>query len=142
MTPVLRFLATLVSGTIFGLGLALSGMLDPVRVRGFLDVTGNWDLSLGFVMAGALAVTIAGVALSKRMKRPAFASAFGLSNAERIDSRLIAGSSLFGVGWGMAGLCPGPAVSLLLTGLPIIVAFIVAMAAGMLLYDRVVSKSF
>jgi uncharacterized membrane protein YedE/YeeE len=142
MTRILQFLATLISGTLFGLGLALSGMLDPVRVRGFLDVTGNWDPSLAFVMGGALAVTAAGVALSKRMKKPAFASAFALpTNTKQIDFRLVAGSSLFGIGWGMAGLCPGPAVSLLSTGFPIIVAFIVAMATGMLVYDRVVAKS-
>jgi uncharacterized membrane protein YedE/YeeE len=142
MTRMLQFLATLFSGTMFGLGLALSGMLDPVRVRGFLDVTGNWDPSLAFVMGGAFAVTTLGVAASKRMKKPAFASGFGLpTNTKQIDFRLIAGSSLFGIGWGIAGLCPGPAVSLLSTGLPIIVAFIVAMAAGMLLHDRVVSKS-
>jgi uncharacterized membrane protein YedE/YeeE len=140
MTNTLRFLATLVSGTTFGLGLALSGMLDPVRVRGFLDITGNWDPSLAFVMAGAVAMTTAAVALSKRMKKPALAGAFQLPTNTKVDFRLIAGSILFGIGWGMAGLCPGPAVSLLSTGLPKIVAFIVAMTAGMLIHDGVVAK--
>lgn len=141
MMRLLQFLATLVSGTTFGVGLALSGMLDPVRVRGFLDIAGNWDPSLAFVMAGAVAVTAVAIALSKRMKKPAFASAFQLpANTRQVDLRLVVGSSVFGVGWGMAGLCPGPAVSLLSTGFPLIIAFLVAMTGGMLIYDRAVAK--
>lgn len=141
MTRILQIIVALLSGMIFGFGLALSGMLDPVRVRGFLDITGNWDPSLAFVMAGTVAVTTIGVALSRRLKQPAFALAFELStNTKQIDVRLIAGSSLFGIGWGMAGLCPGPAKSLLSTGMLMVVIFVAAMLAGMLIYQRVAKR--
>ncbi|KUE81808.1 transporter [Aeromonas schubertii] len=128
---------TLLSGTLFGLGLAISGMVDPARVTGFLDLAGAWDPGLGFVMGGALAVFLPGYLLWVRPRRQ---SLLGQSlppvPAARIDARLLGGAALFGVGWGMVGICPGPGISLLASGHPLIVLFVAAMGAGLLLVDR------
>jgi uncharacterized protein len=131
----------LLSGAIFGLGLALSGMLDPARVLGFLDVAGRWDPSLAFVLGGALIVSFAGYRLSRRMQRPVFAEQFDVPTHTRIDGRLLTGAALFGVGWGLAGFCPGPAIAslgLLRAGS---VLFVVAMLIGMALYRVLLSKT-
>lgn len=133
---VLRALAALTAGVVFGFGLALSGMLDPVRVRGFLDPFGAWDPSLAFVLGGAVTVAGGGVTIMRRLPRPAFGAAFHLPASARIDGRLVLGSSIFGVGWGMAGLCPGPAVASLTLGLPSTAAFVLAMLVGMVAHDR------
>ncbi|MGL4288189.1 MAG: DUF6691 family protein [Phreatobacter sp.] len=135
----LRLLAALASGTVFGFGLSLSGMLDPARVRGFLDVTGAWDPSLAFVLGGAVLVAGIGVWLQRRLERPAFDRTFHLPAKTAIDGRLVAGSALFGIGWGMAGLCPGPAVASLTLGLAPTMLFVVAMAVGMIVHDRLMS---
>ena len=135
----LRFLAALVSGGIFGFGLSLSGMLDPARVRGFLDVAGDWDPSLAFVLAGAVAVAMLGTLLSRRMTRPVLDPAFHLPPDTGIDRRLILGSALFGIGWGMAGFCPGPALASLTLGLAPAVLFVACMVVGMTVYDRLVA---
>ncbi|MBN8941607.1 MAG: YeeE/YedE family protein [Rhizobiales bacterium] len=134
----LRFLAALASGAVFGFGLSLSGMLDPARVRGFLDVTGAFDPSLAFVLGGAVMVAGIGVWVQRRLEHPAFDRVFHQPVKTAIDRRLVAGSALFGVGWGMAGLCPGPAVASLTLGLAPTVLFVVAMAAGMVAHDRLV----
>ncbi|CAN7326527.1 MULTISPECIES: YeeE/YedE family protein [Ensifer] len=131
-----RLLATLASGVIFGIGLSLSGMLDPARVRGFLDVTRDWNPSLAFVLGGAVAVSALGVLLTRRMRRPLLDDAFHLPSNRVIDRRLIIGSAIFGVGWGLVGLCPGPALASLSLGLPATALFVVAMLAGMVLHDR------
>ncbi|WP_457583394.1 DUF6691 family protein [Ensifer canadensis] len=132
----LRLVATLASGVIFGVGLSLSGMLDPARVRGFLDVTRDWNPSLAFVLGGAVVVSALGVIMTRRMQSPLLDDAFHLPANRVIDRRLIFGSALFGVGWGLIGLCPGPALASLSLGLPATMLFVVAMLTGMALHDR------
>ncbi|MCR6498956.1 YeeE/YedE family protein [Shinella sp. CPCC 101442] len=134
--PILQMLAALVSSAIFGLGLALSGMLDPARVQGFLDVTGAWDPSLAFVLGGAVTVMFLGLRLIGRLKRPAFDVRFHLPENRAIDRRLVLGSALFGIGWGIGGFCPGPAVAVLSLGLVEPLVFVFFMLAGMILHDR------
>lgn len=129
-----RLAAALASGLLFGFGLSVSGMLDPARVRGFLDITGAWDPSLAFVLAGAVAVAGLGTILRRRLARPVLAPRFELPTGTAIDGRLVAGSALFGIGWGMAGLCPGPAVASLVLGLVPTAVFVAAMLAGMVAY--------
>ena len=126
----LRVIASLTSGVIFGFGVALSGMLDPARVQGFLDITGAWDPSLAFVLGGAVAVAMAGTLVAKRMQRPLLDGQFRLPSTRGIDTRLVVGSAIFGFGWGLGGFCPGPAVA----STAMFVAF---MLAGMILHDRV-----
>lgn len=126
-----------VAGLVFGLGLAVSRMVDPARVLGFLDVAGEWDPTLAFVMAGALAVTLPAFRLLPRRSRPWFGHRFQLPTRRDIDARLVSGAVLFGIGWGLAGLCPGPALAALASGIPEILGFVVAMAAGNALAGRV-----
>lgn len=132
-------LAALVSGLVFGFGLAISGMTQPARVLGFLDAlgiaSGTWDPTLAFVMIGALAVAAPGFFLTRRRARPLFAPAAAWPSKRDIDRPLLAGTVLFGVGWGLVGLCPGPAIANLATLSPRVVAFVIAMAAGMLACD-------
>lgn len=123
-------LAALFSGTLFGAGLAWSGMTNPARVLGFLDVTGNWDPTLVLVMGGALAVSASLFPLVLRHPRPVLAELFSLPSKHDLDARLLGGAALFGVGWGLAGLCPGPAIAGLITGSPAILLFVAAMLAG------------
>ncbi|AWI57452.1 YeeE/YedE family protein [Sinorhizobium fredii] len=132
----LRIIAAFMSGIVFGLGLALSGMLNPARVRGFLDIARDWDPSLGFVLAGAVAVSALGMALVRRMHKPLLNSRFHLPETRIIDRRLLVGSAIFGIGWGMIGLCPGPALASLSLGLPATALFSAAMLAGMAAHDR------
>lgn len=136
-----RIFAALVSGLVFGLGLSLSGMLDPARVRGFLDIAGAWDPSLAFVLGGAVAVAALGNLLVGRMAVPLLDDQFHLPPHHPIDGRLLAGSAIFGIGWGIGGLCPGPALASLSLGLPATVWFVVAMATGMIVHDRVMGAS-
>lgn len=133
-----RTAAALIAGAIFGFGLCLSGMLDPARVIGFLDIaSGHWDPSLAFVLGGAVLVTGSGLLVQKTMRRPMLDETFQLQPVNAaIDSRLIAGSAIFGAGWGLAGFCPGPAIVALSTGLPAAFIFVAAMAAGMIAHDR------
>jgi hypothetical protein len=130
----------LASGAVFGLGLSLSGMLDPARVQGFLDVFGAWDPSLAFVLGGAVAVAMIGVVFMRRMARPLLDTVFDLPTATKIDARLTIGSAIFGVGWGLAGFCPGPALSALSLGLMPVVAFVVAMVVGMIVHEHLVQR--
>ena len=102
---------SLVSGIIFGVGLVISEMINPEKVLGFLDLFGNWDPSLAFVMIGALIVSSPLFHIIKNKKKPLFAEKFNYSNNKEVNNRLIIGSALFGVGWGLGGLCPGPAIS-------------------------------
>jgi len=102
---------SLVSGIIFGVGLVISEMINPEKVLGFLDLFGNWDPSLAFVMIGALIVSSPLFHIIKNKEKPLFAEKFNYSNNKRVNNRLIVGSALFGAGWGLGGLCPGPAIS-------------------------------
>jgi hypothetical protein len=129
-----RLLVALGTGILFGLGLAVSHMVNPAKVLGFLDVTGNWDPSLILVMAGALAVTTLAFPRILRQSRPAFDRAFVVAAKGQIDMRLIGGSVIFGIGWGLVGFCPGPAVAALAYGHLESVIFLAAMLAGMWLY--------
>ncbi|MDQ3303285.1 MAG: YeeE/YedE family protein [Actinomycetota bacterium] len=131
---MLRILVNLFAGALFGLGLAVSGMVDPAKVIGFLDVAGDWDPTLAFVMGGALLVTIPAFRLIFKRPRPVRADEFELPTKKDLDARLLGGSALFGVGWGLSGFCPGPAVTALATGLTPVFAFVVAMLAGMAIY--------
>ena len=133
---LLRVLAALASGLIFGFGLSLSGMLDPARVRGFLDVTGTWDPSLAFVLGGALFVATIGYRLALWLRRPLLDDRLHLPTKTKIDRPLILGSAIFGIGWGIAGLCPGPAVASLSLGLAPTILFVIAMLIGMVIHDR------
>ncbi|GJD30865.1 hypothetical protein PMNALOAF_2116 [Methylobacterium adhaesivum] len=147
MTTALRLLAALAAGLTFGLGLSLSGMLDPARVQGFLDVTGAfdgreaWDPTLAFVLGGAVSVAGLGYALARRLPRPAFAPAFDLPTNRRIDRPLIGGAALFGIGWGLSGLCPGPAVAALSTGALPVAVFVAAMLVGMMAHHRFAARA-
>lgn len=112
MNAMLRLLVALTAGVLFGFGLSLSGMVDPARVIGFLDVaSGHWDPSLAFVLGGALLVALPGVAIQRRLARPALDDRFHLPANAVIDRPLVLGSAIFGAGWGLAGFCPGPAVA-------------------------------
>jgi uncharacterized membrane protein YedE/YeeE len=123
-------LAALASGTLFGAGLAWSGMTNPARVLSFLDITGNWDPTLLLVMGGALAISGPLFPLVVRRPRPVLAALFTLPSKRELDGRLLGGAIVFGVGWGLAGLCPGPAIAGLITGSPAILLFVAAMLAG------------
>ena len=109
-----RQLPILAAGILFGAGLTLGGMTDPARVRGFLDIFGDWDPTLAFVMGGAVVVMAAAWTLQPRLSRPIFAAAFALPSRRDLTPKLIGGSALFGVGWGVAGLCPGPGIAALI----------------------------
>lgn len=128
----MQLLAALASGLLFGAGLALGGMTNPAKVLGFLDVTGAWDPSLAFVMGGALAVNALAYALTRKRAKPLFADAFALPTKRELDARLLGGAALFGVGWALVGLCPGPALASLARGEGEVFAFVAAMCAGML----------
>ena len=128
----MQVLVALVCGGVFAGGLALSGMTLPKKVQGFLDVTGAWDPTLAFVMGGAVVVYAAlyfGVV--RRRQAPVFAPAFKVPTGTRIDGRLLLGSACFGVGWGLSGLCPGPALVSVGTGMGGLGVFLLAMVAGM-----------
>ena len=121
----------LFSGLVFGVGLALSGMLNPSKVSGFLDIFGLWDPSLAFVMGGGIAINAAGYFFLVKKGKPLFTSDFHLPKTAVIDRPLLAGSALFGVGWGMAGLCPGPALSSLFLNPADMILFVFIMCAGL-----------
>jgi len=137
---IYQFGAALGSGIVFGAGLSLSGMLNSAKVQGFLDVFGAWDPSLAFVLGGAVVVAFIGVQVMKRMRHPAFDDSFHVPTNRQIDPPLIIGSTLFGLGWGIGGFCPGPAIASLSIGLPQTVLFVIAMLVGMTFHDRVWSR--
>jgi len=141
MSIARRILPPLASGALFGAGLAIGGMTDPSRVRGFLDLFGNWDPTLAFVMGGAVIVMAIAWRFQTRMARPVFGERFALPDRTDLDGKLIAGSALFGVGWGLAGLCPGPAVASLALAPSDALPFVAAMLAGMALHRIVPARS-
>lgn len=124
-------MATFLSGLIFGLGLIVSGLINPEKVLDFLDVAGSWDPSLAITMAVAVAVTAIGYRLAFARGKPMLSAAFQLPLASAIDARLLGGAALFGIGWGLVGYCPGPAIAALWLGSPSTITFIAAMLAGM-----------
>jgi uncharacterized protein len=118
------------AGLLFGTGLALSGMIDPARVQGFLDLYGNWDPTLAFVMGGAMVPMMIAWRIKSRMESPIAASSFDLPETQQIDRALVIGALLFGMGWGISGLCPGPALADLAIAPAPALIFVAAMIAG------------
>jgi uncharacterized protein len=135
-------LIALLAGLVFGIGLLMSGMTDPAKVQGFLDLFGRWDPSLAFVMGGAIAVAIGAFAFARRRAAAGRTSWSGepieLPASNAIDARLIGGGVLFGIGWGLAGFCPGPALVAMSSGFGPALWFVPAMLVGMVLHDTVV----
>lgn len=129
----MRLLSALAIGLIFGLGIAISGMINPAKVLNFFDIAGTWDPSLMFVMGGALAVTIPGYRLVLGRPGPFMAPGFQLPYTRVIDRRLVLGSATFGVGWGIAGFCPGGALPAIGTGDPSVFLFLAALVGGLLI---------
>jgi len=128
--------AAALAGVVFGVGLALSQMANPAKVLAFLDLAGHWDPSLALVMGGALAVAAPAFAWARRpAAHPLFADRFQIPERSAIDGRLLAGASLFGVGWGLGGFCPGPALAALAAGEPRVWLFALAMLAGAFAYE-------
>jgi len=123
-------------GALFGAGVCISGMVRPSKVLGFLDFGGAWDPSLLVVMATALAVTILAWRVVARLRTPRFGTAFPPPPPLLVDARLVAGAAIFGIGWGLSGYCPGPAVVALVAGVPATFVFVGAMLAGMILIER------
>lgn len=128
-------------GVIFGAGLSLSDMVNPERVIAFLDVSGNWDPSLALVMGGALVPSAIAYAVMRRMKRPLLEARFGIPESRELDIKLLGGAALFGMGWGLVGLCPGPAIAGLAFGRWELWLFAAAMLAGMIAH-RAATTSF
>ena len=131
----MALLGAFVGGLIFGFGLLISGMAEPAKVLGFLDIFGAWDPTLLVVMAAALVITFAGYALARKRGRPVFEDASQWPVATLIDRKLIAGAVMFGIGWGLIGFCPGPALVNIATLSPKVLMFVAAMLAGMLLRE-------
>jgi uncharacterized protein len=129
----MKILSAFLFGIIFGLGLGIGGMTQPTRIIGFLDVTGHWDPTLAFVMGGAVTVTAVLFPLILKRPRPALAERFVLPEKRRIDVALLGGAALFGIGWGLSGYCPGPALVSLVTGSRRVLVFVAFMAAGLFL---------
>ena len=137
---VLRTIAALICGSLFGLGLSISGMLDPHRVRGFLNIAGAWDPSLIFVLAGGVIVAAIGYRLSRLLPPPVLDHRFDLLTKTAIDAPLLLGSAIFGIGWGIARFCPGPAIASLTLGIGPAFLFAVTMLVGILAHDRLVPR--
>ena len=132
--PAASFIAVTVSGFLFGFGLATANMTNPAKVLAFLDVTGSWDPSLMVVFAAALGVTLPGFHLVLKQQQPRYAQQFFLPAGQDIDRKLIGGASLFGMGWGIAGYCPGPALTALVSLNSNVLLFFAAMLAGVMLH--------
>lgn len=129
--------AALFSGLLFGIGLLISGMANPAKVLGFLDLAGNWDPSLALVMAGAVGIGLAGFGLARRRKQTLLGAPLHLPTTRRIDRRLVVGSLAFGIGWGIAGFCPGPALVALGSGEIKAAVFVASMLAGMAIFELI-----
>lgn len=132
---MLKNLSALLAGLIFGLGLTISQMVNPAKVLGFLDLLGNWDPSLAFVMGGGLVVTFIGYRLVLRRPKPIADLKFQIPQKKEIDTKLAIGAVLFGIGWGLVGLCPGPAIAALTIGGTPALIFLAAMIGGMVLFE-------
>ena len=132
---MLKNIIGLLAGLLFGFGLLISGMTDPVKVQGFLDVFGAWDISLALVMGGGLVVALVGVQLAKRQQSSWIGTLIEMPTKTTINKKLLIGAMLFGIGWGLVGICPGPGIVLLGTGQWQAYVFIPAMIIGMLVYQ-------
>ena len=136
----MRYISTYIIGLIFGLGISLSGMSNPAKVINFFDVAGSWDPSLAFVMGGALLVTFIGYRLVlPRPSGPIFEGKVALPTKTKLDARLLGGSALFGVGWGIAGFCPGGALPAIGTGRLDVLAFVAAMLVGIFVARAIIA---
>jgi len=131
----MAFFTSFLAGLVFGLGLIVSGMANPAKVLGFLDLGGRWDPSLAFVMAGAIAVGAVAFAVARKRTRSLLGAAMRLPSLQSIDRRLVVGSVLFGIGWGIAGFCPGPALVAVGMGQAKALVFVIAMLAGMGVFE-------
>lgn len=129
----MRYISAYVTGLIFGLGIVISGMANPAKVLNFFDIAGMWDPSLAFVMGGALIVTMGGYQIVLRRSKPRFARMFHLPRLRDVDPKLIGGSALFGIGWGIAGFCPGGMLPILGVGMIEVFAFAGALIGGIVL---------
>ena len=132
---MLKNIIGLLAGLLFGIGLLISGMTDPAKVQGFLDVFGAWDISLALVMGGGLMVALVGVQLAKRQQSSWIGTSIDMPSKTIINKKLLIGAMLFGIGWGLVGICPGPGIVLLGTGQWQAYVFIPAMIIGMLMYQ-------
>jgi uncharacterized membrane protein YedE/YeeE len=128
-------ITALLAGLLFGIGLMVSGMANPAKVLGFLDLGGSWDPSLAFVMAGAIAIGSVAFLIARRRKRSLLGLPMQLPASTAVTLRLVLGSAAFGVGWGLAGFCPGPALVALGAGYPKAIGFVAAMMAGMAVFE-------
>lgn len=133
-------IASLLSGLLFGFGLIVSGMSNPARVLNFLDFSANWDATLAFVMGGAIAIAAPGIYWVRKRNKPLFADNFDIPTSKVIDSKLITGSAMFGIGWGISGFCPGPAVVAIASLQSDVLLFVGAMVVGMLAQHFVTAK--
>lgn len=129
----MKLLSVFCIGLLFSFGLIISGMVNPTKVLDFLDVFGDWDASLAFVMGGAVLVTSIGFKLLRSGEKPLFASKFSFPTRTDIDAKLIAGPAIFGIGWGLVGLCPGPAFAAIVSKPTLVLTFVAAMMLGMYL---------
>ena len=136
----MRDVFSIASGLIYGLGLILGGMSDPAKVKAFLDLFGNWDPSLAFVMGGAIAVGVFAFAAGKKRETSWTGERMEIPTSKVVDARLIVGGLLFGAGWGIGGFCPGPALVALGSGLMPAAAFVAAMLVGIVVHDRFLAK--
>lgn len=134
------FFSALISGILFGFGLACSGMLNPTKVLDFLNFRGDWDPSLAFVMIGALCVTTPGLWWAKKRPHPLFREASAHTITAKITPELVLGSVLFGAGWGLSGICPGPALSGLIFAPSAVLAFALSMVVGMIFYHYLLNR--
>ncbi len=131
----MQIFMALLAGLIFGIGLIISGMADPAKVMGFLDLRGSWDPSLAFVMGGAICVGLVAFSAAARRSKTLLGDALRLPQTKHIDRRLVLGGLAFGVGWGLAGYCPGPAVATLVMGNSKTIIFVTAMVLGMAIFE-------
>lgn len=130
-------ISAFLAGLVFGLGLIVSGMTNPAKVIGFLDLAGSWDPSLAFVMAGAIAIGAGAFAVAKKRQHSLLGAPMHLSQSSQIDKRLLIGSLVFGIGWGMSGFCPGPAVVTAAAGQAKALIFVISMLTGMALFNAI-----
>lgn len=138
----MRHLAAFGSGALFGVGLLVAGMTNPAKIVGFLDLFGRWDASLAFVMVGAIAVHFVLRRLVLRRAAPLFDTRFHAPTLREIEPRLVAGAALFGVGWALAGYCPGPGIVALASGSPAALLFVAGMTLGIVIEQRLPSPTF
>lgn len=135
-------LAILISGLLFGTGLTISGMVNPMKILNFLDISGPWDATLIFVMGAGLVVTFLGYQIIFKRNAPLFATSFRLPTSQDIDVKLLGGAALFGLGWGLTGFCPGPAIASLMFGRTESITFVIAMAAGMIVTRKIQNRGY